>query len=105
MNIKSQKYYTQARASLLLGMPDAELDRNLEESGWGAENAPGDEKETYLPPRNCAVFARSGASHRDNQLMKIRGTLQAVFANLSLPRRISGTSFHSGRKNRCADHS
>ncbi len=48
MNNQVPKYYTQARASLLLGMPEAELDRISKESGLGHVERAGNEKETYF---------------------------------------------------------
>jgi hypothetical protein len=48
MNNQIPKYVTQARASLLLGMPEAELDRIAKESGVGHVERAGDEEETYF---------------------------------------------------------
>ena len=42
------KYVTQARASVLLGMPEEELDRISKESGLGHVESAGNEKETYF---------------------------------------------------------
>ncbi len=62
MNNQVPKYYTQARASLLLGMPEAELDRISKESGLGHEERAGNEKETYFTPeelqRICEIAGR-----------------------------------------------
>lgn len=48
MNNQVPKYFTQARASFLLGMPEAELDRISKESGVGHVERAGNEKETYF---------------------------------------------------------
>jgi hypothetical protein len=48
MNNQIPKYLTQARASLLLGMPEAELDRIAKESGVGHVERAGNEEETYF---------------------------------------------------------
>ena len=48
MNNQVPKYVTQARASFLLGMPEAELSRISEESGLGHLERAGNEKETYF---------------------------------------------------------
>jgi hypothetical protein len=48
MNNQVPKYYTQARASFLLGMPEAEFDRISKESGLGHVERAGNEKETYF---------------------------------------------------------
>jgi hypothetical protein len=48
MNNEVPKYVTQARASFLLGMPEAELSRISEESGLGHLERAGNEKETYF---------------------------------------------------------
>jgi len=42
----SPKYFTQARASFLLGMPEAEFDRISKESGVGHVERAGNEEET-----------------------------------------------------------
>ena len=48
MNNQIPKYVTQARASFLLGMPEAELDRISKESGVGHLERAGSEEETYF---------------------------------------------------------
>jgi hypothetical protein len=48
MNNKVPKYVTQARASFLLGMPEADLSRISKESGLGHVERAGNEKETYF---------------------------------------------------------
>src|SRR5258708_17220674 len=62
MDNQVPKYYTQARASLLLGMPEAELDRISKESGLGHEERAGNEKETYFTSeelqRICEIAGR-----------------------------------------------
>jgi hypothetical protein len=62
MNNQVPKYYTQARASLLLDMPQAELDRISKESGLGHEERAGNEKETYFTSeelqRICEIAGR-----------------------------------------------
>jgi hypothetical protein len=42
------KYVTQARASFLLGIPEAELSRISRESGLGLVERAGNEEETYF---------------------------------------------------------
>jgi len=62
MNNQVPKYVTQARASFLLGMPEAELDRISKESGLGHEERAGNEKETYFTyedlQRICVLAGR-----------------------------------------------
>lgn len=48
MNNRILKYVTQARASFLLGMPEAELSRISKESGLGHVERAGNEEETYF---------------------------------------------------------
>jgi hypothetical protein len=48
MNNQVPKYFTQARASFLLGMPEAEFDRISKESGVGHVERAGNEEETYF---------------------------------------------------------
>jgi hypothetical protein len=48
MNDQVPKYFTQARASFLLGMSEAEFDRISKESGLGQVESAGNEKETYF---------------------------------------------------------
>jgi hypothetical protein len=48
MNDEVPKFVTQARASFLLGIPEAELDRISKESGLGQVERAGDEEETYF---------------------------------------------------------
>ena len=48
MNNQVPKYFTQARASCLLGMPEAELDRISKEWGVGHVECAGNEEETYF---------------------------------------------------------
>jgi len=48
MNNQVPKYFTQARASSLLGMPEAEFERISKESGLGHVERAGNEKETYF---------------------------------------------------------
>jgi hypothetical protein len=48
MNDQVPKYYTQARASFLLGLTEVELDRISKESGLGHVERAGDEKEMYF---------------------------------------------------------
>lgn len=48
MNIQVPKYITQARASLLLGIPEAELGRISKESGLGRVERAGNEEVTYF---------------------------------------------------------
>ena len=48
MSNQVPRYFTQARASCLLGMPEAELDRMSKESGVGHVERAGNEEETYF---------------------------------------------------------
>ncbi len=48
MNNQVPKYVTQARASFLLGMPEAEFRRISKESGLGHVERAGNEEETYF---------------------------------------------------------
>jgi hypothetical protein len=48
MNNQVPKYVTQARASFLLGIPEAELGRISKESGLGHVERAGNEEETYF---------------------------------------------------------
>ena len=48
MNNEVPRFFTKARASHLLGVPEAELQRISEESGLGRVERAGDEKETYF---------------------------------------------------------
>jgi hypothetical protein len=62
MDDKVLKYVTQARASFLLGMPEAELSRISKESGLGHVERAGNETETYFTyeelQRICVLTAR-----------------------------------------------
>lgn len=62
MNNRVPKYVTQARASFLLGMPEAELRRISTESGLGHVERAGRQKETYFTyeelQRICLLAAR-----------------------------------------------
>ena len=62
MNNEVPKYVTHARASFLLGMPEAELSRISNESGLGHVERAGNEKETYFTyeelQRICLLAAR-----------------------------------------------
>jgi hypothetical protein len=48
MDNQVPKYVTRARASFLLGMPEAELNRISKESGFGQVERAGNQKETYF---------------------------------------------------------
>jgi hypothetical protein len=48
MDNQVPKYVTQARASFLLGIPEAELSRISKESGLGDVESAGNEEETYF---------------------------------------------------------
>jgi hypothetical protein len=48
MNNQVLKYVTRARASFLLGIPEAELSRISKESGLGHLERAGNEEETYF---------------------------------------------------------
>jgi hypothetical protein len=62
MSKQVPKYVTQARASFLLGIPEAELDRVSKESGLGHVESAGNEKETYFTYEElgqiCVLAAR-----------------------------------------------
>jgi hypothetical protein len=59
MNNQIPKYVTEARASFLLGIPEAELSRISKESGLGHVECAGNEEETYFTyeelQRICAL--------------------------------------------------
>lgn len=59
MSIQVLKYITQARASFLLGIPEAELGRISQESGLGRVERAGNEEVTYFTyeelQRICAL--------------------------------------------------
>lgn len=48
MNHQVPKYVTRARASLMLGIPEAELNRISKESGLGHVERAGKQEETYF---------------------------------------------------------
>ena len=48
MNNQVPRYVTQARASFLLGMPEAEFRRISKESGLGHVESAGNEEQTYF---------------------------------------------------------
>ncbi len=48
MNNQVPKYVTRARASLMLGIPEAELSRISNESGLGHVERVGNQEETYF---------------------------------------------------------
>jgi hypothetical protein len=48
MNNQVPKYVTRTRASLILGIPDAELSRISKESGLGRVERAGNQEETYF---------------------------------------------------------
>jgi hypothetical protein len=62
MNNQVPRYFTQARASFLLGMAEADLDRISKESGVGHVERAGNEKETYFTheelQRICELVGR-----------------------------------------------
>jgi len=62
MSNQVPRYFTQARASGLLGMPEAELDRMSKESGVGHVERAGNEEETYFTyedlQRICVLAGR-----------------------------------------------
>jgi hypothetical protein len=68
MSNQVPKYVTRARASLMLGIPEAELRRISKESGLGHVERAGNQKETYFTyeelQRICMVAAHQlQASH------------------------------------------
>jgi hypothetical protein len=62
MNDQIPRYFTRARASCLLGMPEAELERISRESGLGHVERAGDEEEKYFTSeelqRICVIAGR-----------------------------------------------
>lgn len=62
MDNQVPKYVTQARASFLLAMPEAELSRISKESGLGHVERAGNETETYFTYEElqqiCVLTAR-----------------------------------------------
>jgi hypothetical protein len=61
MNHQVPKYITRARASLMVGIPEAELNRISKESGLGHVERAGNQEETYFTyeelQRICMVAA------------------------------------------------
>jgi hypothetical protein len=61
MSNQVPKYVTRARASLMLGVPEAELSRISKESGLGHVERAGNQEETYFTyeelQRICVVAA------------------------------------------------
>jgi hypothetical protein len=61
MNHQAPKYVTRTRASLMLGIPEAELNRISKESGLGHVERAGNQEETYFTyeelQRICVVAA------------------------------------------------
>ena len=61
MDNQVPKYVTRARASFLLGMPEAELNRISKKSGLGHVERAGNHKETYFTyeelQRICLIAA------------------------------------------------
>ena len=61
MSNQIPKYVTRARASLMLGIPEAELSRISKESGLGHVEYAGNQEETYFSyeelQRICVVAA------------------------------------------------
>jgi hypothetical protein len=76
MNNQVPKYVTQARASFVLGMPEAELSRISKESGLGHVERAGNEKETYFTykelQRICVLAASDGGSPIERHPLNIR---------------------------------
>jgi hypothetical protein len=62
VNNEVPKYFTRARASFLIGMPEAELRRISKESGLGRVEHAGNEEETYFTYEElrqiCVLAAR-----------------------------------------------
>lgn len=67
MNNQVPKYVTQARASLLLGIPEAEFRRISKQSGLGHVERAGNEEETYFTyeelERICMLAGQMQAVH------------------------------------------
>jgi hypothetical protein len=59
MNNQIPKYVTQARASFLLGIPEAEFRRISKNRDWAIWNAPTTRRRPTSPTRNCSGFACS----------------------------------------------
>jgi hypothetical protein len=67
MNHQVPKYVSRARASLMLGIPETELNRISKESGLGHVERAGKQEETYFTyeelQRICMLAAKPGAGH------------------------------------------
>jgi len=101
MNNQVPKYYTQARASLLLACQKRSRPHLRRNRGWGTKNAPATRRSVLHPEELQRICEIAGRHIRDNQLYEDPGHPASSMSgrNLSLPRRISGTcGFRSGRK-------
>jgi hypothetical protein len=82
------KYVTRVRASLLLGMTEAELSRIAKESGLGRSERAGDEEETYFTyeelQRIRMVMTNQGQAAPENRIEDLQ-----VKAGSSGPREAS----------------
>lgn len=58
------KYFTQARASFLLGMSEAEFDRISKDSGLGHMESAGNEKETYFTYEDLQRICQLAGRHK-----------------------------------------
>lgn len=63
-NNRVPKYVTQARASFLLGIPDAEFRRIAKVSGLGHVERAGDEEETYFTYEELQRICKLAAHQR-----------------------------------------
>ena len=63
MNNQVPKYVTRARASLMLGIPEAELSRISKESGLGHVECVGNQEETYFTYEELQRICMDAACH------------------------------------------
>ena len=63
MNNQVPKYVTRARASLMLGIPEAELIRISKESGLGHVESVGNQEETYFTYEELQRICMDAARH------------------------------------------
>ena len=63
MNNQVPKYVTRARASLMLGIPEAELSRISKESGLGHVESVGNQEETYFTYEELQRICMDAARH------------------------------------------
>jgi|GEM_PF-658485 len=64
MNNQVPKYVTQARATFLLGIPEAEFRRISKESGLGHVERAGNEEETYFTYEELQRICKLACGHQ-----------------------------------------